>query len=294
MSAEVLPHDWSLWCETKPTVIQPLDGGLTNKNFLLAAGDKHYVLRINSPISEALNLDRATEAQVLRLADKAGLCAPLVYCDPGYQYLVTGHLAGDVWSADTVDGVSQLAQLLRRVHQLPPVDTKLDVARKAEHYWHSIHSFDANGFLSELKELDNRVTKHLKAAMSASQGICLCHNDLLKDNLIVTDADKLIAIDWEYAAMGDPFYDLAVIVEGHDFSSQQQRVLLSKYLGRDVNVEDWQRLYHWRIIYRYLTVLWYVVQYSTGAMSGLSVQENIIEQIQSLFELIAKGAESEI
>ncbi len=288
MNTEILPNDWSLWSTTKPVVIRALEGGLTNQNFLLSAGDKRFVLRINSPISDALNLDRVTEAQVLLLADTAGVCAPLVYCDSAYQYLITEHLAGEVWSVDVADGLSQLAQLLRKIHQLPPVDAVLDVESKASHYWRSINQSEKKNRLPDLHALDAEVIEHIAAAKLLSQGNCLCHNDLLKDNLVLA-AGKLYAIDWEYAAMADPFYELAVIVEGHGFTHQQQQIFLSAYLDRDAQPKDWWRLNHWRIIYAYLTVLWYTVQWSTGAMTGLHVQKTIAEQIASLTDLMAKG-----
>ena len=35
-----------------------------------------------------------------------------------------------------------------------------------------------------------------------------CHNDLLAANFI-DDGERVWIVDWEYAGMGDPFFDLA-------------------------------------------------------------------------------------
>lgn len=282
----IIPADWSQWSATKPSLIGPLTGGLTNQSFLISADNKVLVLRLNSAISAALDLNRVAEAQAIRFADAAGLCAPSVYCDPQYQYLITHYLAGDRWPA-TADGLTQLARLLRQIHQLPALDAVLNVSVKIAHYWRSING--QCDFIPVLKSLDEKVKIHIDRAEMLSDGRCLCHNDLLIDNLIAADDGKLYAIDWEYAATADPFYELAVIVEGHGFNSSQQQIVIAAYLDRAVSNEDWQRLFHWRIIYNYLTLLWYVVQFSKGAMTQPSINQEINDQIRHLSELMAQG-----
>ncbi|WP_269620508.1 choline/ethanolamine kinase family protein [Zhongshania sp. BJYM1] len=276
---DIIPADWSLWSMSKPEVIRPLLGGLTNKSYLISAGGSTLVLRQNSAISAALNLNRQTEAQVLTLADSEGLCAPLIHYDSDYQYMVSRYVTGRHWRADD-HGLSTLAKLLARVHQLPAVDSYLDIEHKARSYWRAIDE-DAV-FSSDLSALTERVAEHIAGAKSFAGIPCVCHNDLLLENLIATDEGRLYAIDWEYAAMGDSFYDLAVIVEGHALNEQQQQLLLAEYLVRPVNTADWRRLTHWRVIYGYLTVLWYAVQWSSGIMKTADTSRDIAEQIRVL------------
>ncbi|WP_101758189.1 choline kinase family protein [Oceanicoccus sp. KOV_DT_Chl] len=281
---DIIPADWSQWSETKPFIIEPLLGGLTNKSFLISANNTVLVLRINSPISAALDLNRVAETQALQLADSAGLCAGLVYCDPQYQYLVTRHIAGKQWSLNA-EGLVQLAQLLRDIHQLPAITAELDISAKISSYWGSIGSH--HDFVPALQSLNTKMQSHIDHAQALSNGRYLCHNDLLVDNLIAADSGKLYAIDWEYTAMADSFYELAVIVEGHRLDELQQQHLLSNYLGRAVSDKDWQRLFHWRLIYGYLALLWYVVQLSTGAMTQPGIQQYIQDQILYLSEQVA-------
>ncbi|MBU0537831.1 MAG: phosphotransferase family protein [Gammaproteobacteria bacterium] len=276
---DIIPADWPQWSHSKPVLIRPLLGGLTNKSYLISANNNEMVLRRNSAISGALNLNRDTEAEALKLADSVGLCAPLIHYDPNLQYMVCRYVHGQHWRADGA-GIIALAKLLRRIHQLPAVSGKLDIADKATSYWQAINT-DAP-FANELRGLAENVGFHIASAKSFNAEPYLCHNDLLLENLIAADDGKLYAIDWEYAAMGDPFYDLAVIVEGHELGQQQQQLLLAEYLERPAVKEDWQRLRHWRVIYGYLTVLWYAVQWSSGVMETAEAGHNIAEQIQVL------------
>ncbi|QKX15753.1 choline/ethanolamine kinase family protein [Microbulbifer sp. YPW1] len=260
--ADFLPADWPLWSTSQPTLLKPLTLGLTNRSFLLAAGEDRLVLRLNSPISDALDLNRPAEAEALHLADTEGLCAPLVYCDPEYRYLVTRYISGTPLTLAENTGIAQIAQLLQDIHRLPPIAAQLDIEQKIASYWTSINTDDA--FFESLRTLQRRVQSSIVATRNCASSPALCHNDLLADNLLISESGRLYAIDWEYAASGDPFYDLAVIAEGYDLDSAQQSHLLQQYLAQPVDNEEMARLDHWRVIYRYLSILWYAVQASNS------------------------------
>ncbi|MCX2801637.1 choline kinase family protein [Microbulbifer thermotolerans] len=282
-SAKVIPRDWQRWSSIEPSVLWPLGGGLTNQSYLIAAGGEKWVLRKNSTISDALDLNRSGEAAALRHADKAGLCAPIIYCDPGYQYLVTRYIKGRPWRVIGADDLKRLANMLHRIHALPPINVYLDIRQKISRYWYSIDK--RVDFFSELQDLNHTIDSRIAAVQTPNSATCLCHNDLLSANLIAADSGRLYVIDWEYAAMGDPFYELAVIVEEYRLDKAQQELLIAEYLSRPLKTADWQRLAHWRAIYRYLSLLWYAVQWSTGAMREAHTREHIFRSIRELRSL---------
>ena len=258
---DILPEDWHKWSRIRPTVAGPLTSGLTNRSFLLAAENITLVLRWNSPISAELDLDRHMEEQALRRAGQAGLGAPVVYCDPDHRYLVTRFIDGSPWrdlSGNSKPALAQLARLTQNIHQLPTVDRTLDIPGKISHYWQSIRGSEE--FIRALRTQDREVRAHAAAAARMNDGMVLCHNDLQPENLIFGKDGVLYAIDWEYAASGDPFYDLAVISEEHQLQGSDLQRFLDTYLLRPATSADLQRLTHWRVIYIYLSLLWYAVQ----------------------------------
>lgn len=281
MTADIIPNDWQHWSAAKPSIVKPLPGGLSNRSYLILADSRELVLRVNSAMSDVLDLDRSAELDALLLADKAGLCAPLVYCDPQHKYLVSCYITGETWCVNSA-GLSQLAALLRSIHQLPAIATSLDISAKLACYWQSIKADVSTGFMDELKALQEKLDSHIRAATSLSSGHCLCHNDLLAANLITATSGALHAIDWEYAAMADPYYELAVIVEGQGLHHEAQQLLLGEYLLRPPTESDWQRLHHWRIIYAYVSVLWYAVQWSNRALSESDTTDSIARQVHEL------------
>lgn len=279
---DILPRDWYLWSHSKPVVLKPLTGGKTNQTFLIQSVNELLVLRINSQLTGALDLNRNAESNVLVNASYAEICAPLIYSDPTHRYQVTQFISGNPWEKSATGALEQLAQLLRDIHNLPTIDAYLDIPNKIACYWESIDK--QADFHSPLEQLQQKIPFHITAAKHLGDELSLCHNDLSTGNLITGKTGQLYAIDWEYAAMGDRFYDLAVIIEEHTLDKHQQRVLLEHYLGTTPHEKHWQRLYYWRSVYQYLCLLWYAVQWSSGTLKNKRLAEKIDNDSRSLLQ----------
>lgn len=255
---------WRLWSDSEPELVHQLNGGLTNHSYLIQAKDKQWVLRINADNSAELDLNRVLESQILSLPGMALLGSRLVYCDPDVKFLVVEYLPGTVWPEGgfrSQEDITDLAILLNATHQLEVVEGRLDCQQKANNYWQHINS--STSLAQAIKKIQPAMAWHFDQARVACEAYTLCHNDLLAGNLISADDGCLYAIDWEYAAMGDPYFDLAVIVEGHELDTCQSQLLLKAYIGGVIAVDldrAQQRLFHSRIIYGYLTLLWSVLQ----------------------------------
>jgi thiamine kinase-like enzyme len=57
---------------------------------------------------------------------------------------------------------------------------------------------------------------------------CLCHNDLTAGNLM-REGNELVAIDWEYAAMGSRYFDVAIAAEC--LSSAERVLMVNEVFG---------------------------------------------------------------
>ena len=53
-----------------------------------------------------------------------------------------------------------------------------------------------------------------------------CHNDLLNANFLL-DGDHVWIVDYEYAGMGDPFFDLGNLAVNNGLTPEAQETLLS-------------------------------------------------------------------
>jgi len=98
----------------------------------------------------------------------------------------------------------------------------------------------------------------LEAAMGAPPQPRPCHNDLLLANWL-DDGERLWIIDWEYAAMGDIFFDLGNFAVHHQLSDAEEGALLQAYFGRATREAN-ARLRLMKIISDLREAMWAVVQ----------------------------------
>jgi thiamine kinase-like enzyme len=84
-----------------------------------------------------------------------------------------------------------------------------------------------------------------------------CHNDLLNANFL--DDGDIRIVDWEYAGMGDRFFDLANFSVNHDFDLDTDRRLLSAYFGSD-KANDLAALRLMRFMSDFREAMWGVLQ----------------------------------
>ncbi|MBA3729070.1 MAG: phosphotransferase, partial [Actinobacteria bacterium] len=85
-----------------------------------------------------------------------------------------------------------------------------------------------------------------------------CHNDLLNANFL-DDGERLRIVDWEYAGMGDPFFDLANFSINHELDEPGRLLLLTAYFG-EVRSEDARALELMRFMSDFREAMWGVVQ----------------------------------
>jgi thiamine kinase-like enzyme len=85
-----------------------------------------------------------------------------------------------------------------------------------------------------------------------------CHNDLLNANFI-DDGERIRIVDWEYAGMGDPFFDLGNFSTNHGLSADEDRQLLAAYEGQ-VRPDRLARLTLMRTISDFREAMWGVLQ----------------------------------
>ncbi len=228
-------------------VVGELPGGPASDNYLVERGDDRWALRIDTTTTAALGLDRSAEAFILGHVHRAHLGPRLEFLDVEQGILLTRYIPGRAWTQDDLadhHNVARLAELLRAVHavEIPakPFGLRERVARYAACVGTPPAAERAHAIIALLSELD-------------AAEACLCHNDVVCANVI--DGDRLYLVDWEYAALGDPFFDLATVVAHHGLPAEAARALLEAYAGR-VREFDEKRLRGWCEVYRSLVSLW--------------------------------------
>ena len=97
-----------------------------------------------------------------------------------------------------------------------------------------------------------------RALLDAPIELLPCHNDLLNANFI-DDGERIRIVDWEYAGMGDPFFDLGNFSVNHDLTPDEDAILLEAYEG-EVRPSRLARLALMRIVSDFREAMWGVLQ----------------------------------
>jgi len=273
---------WPQWrCEPPlarpPEAVALLAPGVSNFSILVQSGQR-YVVRIDSINPAANGLNRQSEWRTLQSAHNARLAPQPRYFNPALGSLVCDYLAPD---AEQVLCIVEVAALLRDIHQLPARHSRLDLAERILRYEKQL-KHKGQALTKAMARCREPVLCMLDDINQRPQPAVLCHNDLLQANRI-SSGGRLWAIDWEYCAMGSPWYDLAVVVNGDSLGAAQADELLEAYLGRAAGSAEQLELQQHSCVYRYLELLWYLALQHTVPEPALVEQK--IAALENLLEL---------
>ena len=238
--------------------VEPLGGGITNRNFKVSVGGRAFVLRIGGKDTGRLGIDRRAEAAAALAAARAGVGPDVVRFVEPEGYLVTRFVDGRSLEPAEVRRpalIAEVAAALRKVHRGEWLPAHFDSFRVVEAYAATARelgvalprAYDA------AKELAGRVER-----ARGRQLLWPCHNDLLSANLI-HDGERLWIVDWEYAGIGDCFFDLANLAANNGFEQADERALLEAYFGV-VREEDEAAVALMRFMSDFREAMWGVVQ----------------------------------
>jgi thiamine kinase-like enzyme len=140
---------------------------------------------------------------------------------------------------------------------MPPIPGSFLVYQIVEDYAKTARSY--NVALPEKYEWLRAQMYTAKAAFDKDpQPLRPCHNDLLNENFLQQDG-KIYLLDWEYAGMGDPFFDLANFAVHHKLTDEEDRYFLACYFDQ-VSERHWARLKIMKVLSDFREAMWAVVQ----------------------------------
>jgi thiamine kinase-like enzyme len=231
----------------RPARVEPLGGGITNHNFKVSFDGEAFVLRIGGKDTELLGIDRTAEHAASRVAAELGLAPEVVAFVEPEGYLVTRYVEGEVGRVD----VDEVGAALRRLHDGPALPSRFDSFRVVEVYCATAleRGAAAPPAYERAKEVADRIERR-RAGVAPRP----CHNDLLNANFIA-GGGRLWIVDWEYAGMGDPVFDLANFAVNHELDEGGGRKLLAAY-GSD----EHDALVLMRFMSDFREAMWGVVQ----------------------------------
>jgi thiamine kinase-like enzyme len=243
-----------------------LGGGITNRNFRVDVGDETFVVRLSGKDTELLGIDRDAERLATKAAHEAGVAPEVVAFLPDHRALVTRFVEAKPLPPEDLERQEVLAAVvesIRAIHRMKPVPSTFDAFGVVRDYRDTaeMHGVRAPAAYREALEVADRIAVAFGERPMPQRP---CHNDLLNANFLVRDG-RVVIVDYEYAGMGDLFFDLGNLSINNGISEDAQERLLELYFGV-VRPASRARLKLMRIMSDFREAMWGVVQQAISTL----------------------------
>ena len=253
---------------TPPLHVERLLGGSVNDTWRVDSTLGRFVLRIDGPAWRRPGVDRAREQELHSTAAAAGLAPRLLLRADSAGVQVCEFLEGRIWNeADFLQPaqIGRLGERLARLHalQAPAGIAPFDPGASARDYLQIISAAgaDTGAAAKLLAEIDAAV----QCVGEGTTALAIIHGDLAHGNLL--DGTALWLLDWEYAQLADPLYDVACALAYYPAARPlAARMLAAAGLGEDGGLAA--RLAAAIRVYAALSALWHQARLAEAALKS--------------------------
>ena len=202
--------------------VKPLQQqGLSNSAYQLTYEGKRYFLKVLDS-NHFIQLARKQLFELQRVLADRYFAPEAVYLDPQERFQIDAWIDGKTLSEVTLATTDKLATLAATMAAIHKVEVAIpELTLRSD--WLAYH--DKIG-----TDLDDDVYEQIDCYESRYQATnekVLCHNDLA---LAHCHADNpKLAYDWEYAAIGNRFYDLASCIDVNQLDNCDTEFFLDAY-----------------------------------------------------------------
>ncbi len=249
--------------------IEPLSGGITNANFKVHLSAENgeppqdVVVRIPGKDTDLLGIDRRAEAAANQVAARAGVAPELLGFDPVTGGIITRYIEGRPVSMEELASEPMLKEVvtaLARVHRSGQVNARFDHFSIIRRY-HELAQ--RHGIAEPFDYHEAESILCLVQSVRPFRPSVLGHNDLLNANFLHDGTVRIL--DWEYAGIADPFFDLANLSVNNGLGHDRDESLLSYYQGSS-SEETLALLRLMKLVSELREAMWGVVQTAISAL----------------------------
>jgi len=198
-----------------PLGCRVLTGGTVNRVWHVRSRQGEFALRVDGPAWRRPGIDRRRELSLHRAAAAAGIAPEVVAAAGNGSVLVTRFIAGEVWTSAHFSRAAEVQKLGQRLAQLHAIALPVDVGAAfdppgiARQYLAARPDAAADLRAKALVQWQ-QVADAAREVAAQTARLALVHGDPTHANLI--EDGRLWLIDWEYAQLADPVYDVAAVL----------------------------------------------------------------------------------
>ena len=220
-------------------IVMRLEGGMSNYTYVVECQGKKYTYRVPGKFAERF-VDRDDEWANIQEVDRLGLNNVTTYVEIRSGEKLAEYVEGTIMSTTDVVSYNEMSvKALKKIHNSDLKFKDYNAFGRLDTYQNYCIEM---GFTHPQEYLDLRNKLEVLRKQYVSVTMVPCHCDYQPTNLVIS-GNKLYVLDWEFAGMNDPFYDIACYGNaGFD----KALALLEAYVGRKPTEEELKRLYFHR------------------------------------------------
>ena len=220
-------------------IVMRLEGGMSNYTYVVECQGKKYTYRVPGKFAEKF-VDRDDEWANIQEVDLIGLNNVTTYMEIRSGEKLAEYVEGTIMSQTDVVSYNALSvAALKKIHGSNMKFKDYDAFGRLAQYERYCTE---TGFIFPQEYIDLRKKLDTIRATMTNVPKVPCHCDYQPTNLVIS-GERLYVLDWEYAGMNDPFYDIACYGNaGFDKALS----LLEAYVGHQPTTAELQRLYFHR------------------------------------------------
>lgn len=254
------------WSDASRVEAEYISGGITNTNYCVRVDGEPFFVRLAGEETEALGIDRSNERTAVEAAASVGVGPGVVAFLPEHGCLVTEWIEGTTVAPEELrrrEMLDRLVSSVRAFHTYRGIPGAFSPFRVVELYRESAERRGVR--VPEvywwLLERAREIEEVLRQDPSPLRP---CHNDLLNANFLLHDG-RIMIVDYEYAGMGDVFFDLGNLSVNNDFDDETDLALLELYFGA-ATPQRIARLKLMRLMSDFREAMWGVMQQALSTL----------------------------
>lgn len=195
--------------------------------FLCTLNNIKAVIRFDLPCASLLAIDRENEAMLLNQIEHLGLAPKILFHDSIKGMFIWEFLEGEQFILTPNTQASYLRSLggsLAKVHESIISKNSIDIFSSSIHlYKRLLENSSHHALIKKTLSLYNKISQD-------GTSFVLSHNDLNAKNIIWND--QFLFLDWEYAGLNHPCFDIASLFKAQHFTEDQLCEFLIGYCGK--------------------------------------------------------------
>jgi len=241
-------------------------GGLTNYNYIMEIHGTEYVVRQPGGMTNQM-IDRKIEKVNNAIACELGLNSECYYFDEISGIKISYYLKNskNIAQADPCDAksIKAVSDLIKKTHSsVKSFPNLFDWQIELEKYEQIVRDMKGD-FFFDYKDLKKRLLEFEENYIHDTL-LVPCHNDTVPENFVIDENNRTYLIDWEYAGMNDPNWDVAAYILESKLTESAIRDLILDYYGKTPTEDEIIKIKFFMLAQDLLWTVWALIRHYNG------------------------------